>query len=249
MKIDAVLFDINGTLVDILTDDNHLGVFRKIRNFLNYMGIYTHKLELKELYFQTMKEQRAATKEEFPEFDSQAVWKKILELKHTDFSRQLPPEVLKSLPLMISRLYRSLTLCRKLTPYPDVPEVLEQLSKVYPLGIVSDAQTAYGLPELRAVNLAHYFKPIVISGDYGYRKPDKRIFQTALDALNVKAENTVFVGNDMYRDIYGPKQMGMKTVLFASNQGDKESRGAEPDYITFQFSQLPTALEFLKKNH
>jgi len=34
-----------------------------------------------------------------------------------------------------------------------------------------DAQTAYAVPELRAVGLHEYFDPIVISGDYGYRKP------------------------------------------------------------------------------
>jgi len=46
--------------------------------------------------------------------------------------------------------------------------------------VVSDAQSAYALPELRAVALADYFAATIISGDYGYRKPDPRLFQAAL---------------------------------------------------------------------
>jgi hypothetical protein len=41
------------------------------------------------------------------------------------------------------------------------------------------------------------------SGDHGYRKPDRRLFQLALDGMAIAAENTLYVGNDMCRDIYG----------------------------------------------
>jgi putative hydrolase of the HAD superfamily len=35
---------------------------------------------------------------------------------------------------------------------------------------------------LCAVGLLKYFNPIIVSGDYGYRKPDPRLFQKALEA-------------------------------------------------------------------
>ena len=62
-----------------------------------------------------------------------------------------------------------------LAAFPQTQEILAQLKTRYRLAVVSDAQSAYGLPELRAVGLADYFRPIVISGDYGYRKSDPRL--------------------------------------------------------------------------
>jgi putative hydrolase of the HAD superfamily len=85
-----------------------------------------------------------------------------------------------------------------------------------------------------------------VSGDYGFRKPDVRLFQMALDELNVCAEDAVYVGNDMYRDVFGAKQLGLRTVFFSSNQGDKEPHGADPDYIIYEFSELLQAIKFFQ---
>ncbi len=114
----------------------------------------------------------------------------------------------------------------------------------YQLAIVSDAQSAYAVPELHAVGLLNYFKPIIISGDYGYRKPDTRLFQHALDALQVQPEHVLFTGNDMHRDIFGAQQLKMKTIFFSSNQGEKHYQGVQPDYIIYHFAELPQAVNF-----
>jgi putative hydrolase of the HAD superfamily len=88
----------------------------------------------------------------------------------------------------------------------------------------------YARGELHKVGLLDYFDPIVISGDYGYRKPDRRLFQLALDEMGVAAENAVYVGNDMHRDIFGAREAGMTTVLFESDQGTSAYLDCVPDY-------------------
>jgi putative hydrolase of the HAD superfamily len=80
-----------------------------------------------------------------------------------------------------------------------VREVLEVLRERYPLAVVTDAQSPYARAELHKVGLLDYFDPIVVSGDHGYRKPDRRLFQLALDGMGVAAEHTLYVGNDMSR--------------------------------------------------
>jgi len=110
---------------------------------------------------------------------------------------------------------------------------------------VSDAQAAFAMPELRAVGLGEYFDPVIISGDFGYRKPDPRLFRKALDGLQISPEQAIFVGNDRYRDIFGAKQLGMRTVWFSNSQGIGRNGGAEPDYIIYQFCELPRAIDFL----
>ncbi|MBF0530406.1 MAG: HAD family hydrolase, partial [Deltaproteobacteria bacterium] len=130
--------------------------------------------------------------------------------------------------------------------YPEVKTVLGELAQRYKLAALSDAQSAWALPEMQAVGLDGYFQPIIVSGDYGYRKPDRRIFQAALDGLNALPENVLFVGNDMYHDIYGARQAGMKTVFFSSNQGRKKANGVEPDYIIYQFAEVRQAIAFFE---
>jgi putative hydrolase of the HAD superfamily len=56
MDIRAIAFDVNGTLVRILADDGDERAFRAAAHFLTYQGIDLHRYELRELYFQLLKE-------------------------------------------------------------------------------------------------------------------------------------------------------------------------------------------------
>ena len=98
-------------------------------------------------------------------------------------------------------------------------DTIKQLLPKYNLALISDGQTAYAVPELNAVGLFGYFDPIIVSGDLGYRKPDKRLFESALTAMKMEPSEVVLVGNDMYNDVHGAQKLGMKTVFFRSNQG------------------------------
>ena len=71
------------------------------------------------------------------------------------------------------------------------------------------------------------------------------MFEGALKQMNLQADEVIFIGNDMYRDVYGANRAGIKTVFFQSNQGDQRSRGVEPDYIIYRFEELPQAVAFL----
>src|SRR5258708_13319292 len=107
------------------------------------------------------------------------------------------------------------------------------------MAVVSDAQSAYAIPELRAVGLLHYFNPIIVSGDYGYRKPDPRLFQKALDALQVRPEQALFFGNDLYHDIFGAQQVGMNAIFASYIQGKPPSHPISPHYSTCPLPHLP----------
>jgi putative hydrolase of the HAD superfamily len=142
-------------------------------------------------------------------------------------------------------MYRGISRFR-LQLYPEVKTALDELAQRFKLAALSDAQSAWALPEMRAVGIEGYFQPIIVSGDSGFRKPDKRIFEAALNGLDLPPENVLFVGNDMYRDIYGAKQFGMKTVFFSSNQGRQTANGVEPDYIIYRFAELRQAIAFFE---
>ncbi len=243
MDIRALIFDINGTLIDIETDERMEQAYRAIAHFLTYQGITLHRWEALNLYFQIMKEQFERSTEIFPEFDVVAVWREILKRQGSDVTRSLPPRKLQQLPLFLAELQRGISR-KRLSLFPQVLEVLNQLREHYLLAVVSDAQSAWALPELRAVGLHEYFDPVVITGDYGYRKPDARLFQTALDRLQVLPNQAIFIGNDGYRDIFGARQLGIKTILFRHTQDMPRPNEAEPDYIIREFAELTRALAF-----
>jgi putative hydrolase of the HAD superfamily len=237
MDIRAVAFDVNGTMVRILADDGDERVFRAAAHFLTYQGIDLHRYELRELYFQLMKEQLRSSPEQYPEFDAVGIWRSIIEDLQTDFTRALPAAKLEQMPLFLAEMARGVSR-RRLGLYPCVREVLDVLRGRYPLAIVTDAQSAFARSELHKVGLLGYFDPIIVSGDHGYRKPDPRLFRLALDGMAVAAENTLYVGNDMYRDIYGAREAGLPTVMFDSDQGQKTYRDYAPDYTITDFRDL-----------
>ena len=243
MDIRALIFDINGTLIDIETDERMEQAYRAIGHFLTYQGITLHRWEALNLYFQIMKEQFERSTETFPEFDVVSVWREVLERQASASTRSLPPGKLQQLPLFLAELQRGISR-KRLCLFPQVLEVLSRLKEQYLLAVVSDAQSAYALPEIRAVGLDEYFDPVVISGDYGYRKPDARLFQKALDGLQVSPSQALFIGNDGYRDVFGARQLGIKTILFHHTQDMVRPNEAEPDYIIREFAELTRALDF-----
>jgi putative hydrolase of the HAD superfamily len=241
MDIRAVAFDVNGTLVRILTDDGMEQIFRSIAHFLTYQGIDLHRHQVRDLYFEHMKEQRQASPEEHPEFDAVGIWRSILQAHLTEFTRALPAEKLEQMPLFLAEMYRGISRCR-LRLYPHVREVLDVLRERYPLAAITDAQSAYARAELHKLGLLDYFDQIVVSGDHGYRKPDRRLFQLALDRMGVAAEHALYVGNDMHRDIFGAQEAGMTTVMVESDQGADVYLDCVPDYTITDLRDLLTIL-------
>jgi len=242
MDIRAVAFDVNGTLVRILTEDGIDQIFRSAAHFLTYQGIALHRHQVRDLYFQIMKEQLRASPEEYPEFDAIGIWRTIIEGHLTDFTRTLSVRKLEQMPLFLAEMSRGISR-RRLGLYPHVREVLDVLRERYPLALVTDSQSAFARGELHKVGLLDYFDPIIVSGDHGYRKPDRRLFEFALHGMGVAARNALYVGNDMYRDIYGAQEVGMKTVMFDSDQGAKVHLDCVPDYTIADFRDLLKILD------
>ncbi|MDH4316766.1 MAG: HAD family hydrolase [Desulfobulbaceae bacterium] len=247
MNIRGIMFDLNGTLININTDESYHEIYRFLANLLIYQGIQLSPEELRDLYFRLMKTQRRSSVEQYPEFDVVGIFRDIIEKHGTRYTRSLCYTKAKNLPLFLAEAYRAASLNR-LEIYPGVMDTLDDLIKCYKLTAVTDGQSPWALAELRGVGLGIYFPEIIASGDLGYRKPDRRIFDLALRKLRLPADQVVFVGNDMYRDIFGAQQLGMKTVFFRSNQGGQHHQRVNPDYIISYFPELLDALYFFKKN-
>ena len=237
----GLLFDLNGTLIDILTNEGERDLYRVTGNFLDYYGVKIAPCQLKNIFFELNREQRRVSGEEFPEFDVALIFENIIK-KY----KQREVKNIRKLAETAAIVFRAASRYQ-LELYDSVFEVLSSLQKNYILGAVSDGQTLWAMPEMQSLGLDKFFTTVIVSGDYGYRKPDQRLYRHALNELNLLPEEVIFIGNDMYRDVYGGHLAGMKTVFFKSNQGDHSPHGVAADYIIYQFSELPQAVDFLKK--
>jgi putative hydrolase of the HAD superfamily len=123
MDIRAIAFDVNGALVRILTDEGMDQIFRAAAHFLTYQGIDLCRDQVRDLYGQIMKEQRHTSREEHPEYDAVANWRRIIEGHATDFTRALPAGKLEQMPLFLAEMSRGISR-HHLGLYPHAREVL-----------------------------------------------------------------------------------------------------------------------------
>jgi putative hydrolase of the HAD superfamily len=239
MAFKGLLFDLYGTLIDIETDEGMEEIYRGISHFLTYHGVHLHRWEVRDHYFRIMNQQRDQSGEEYPEIVVEDIWDALLKEQG-----MRPASARFPLANILAQIFRGISR-KRLRLYPGVKETLDTLRGAYHLALVSDAQPCFARPEIRAVGLEGCFDAVVISAEYGFRKPDPRLFRAALEGLGLGAQEVIFVGNDMHRDIFGASRLGIKTIFFASNQGTQSHPGTNPNYVITGFEQLPEALAAL----
>ena len=225
-KLSAVLFDVYGTLVDIHTNEHRDDVFDSLSRFLEYRRVFIPGKELKELYFDHINEQIARSRERHAEVDVARAFGHVLRERGRTTDRYLT--------MITAQLYRSL--CReRFRLYDDTFWTLNEFRKRYRLGIVSDAQRLFCKPELKTLRLENFFNALVISSDYGFRKPDPRLFHIALAALDVPASEAAYIGNKYETDLIGAKEAGMAAAgLIRQSEDEKRTHGDNysPDFVT-----------------
>ncbi len=114
------------------------------------------------------------------------------------------------------------------------------------LGLVSNVSVPGPLMRrgLHALGVAELIDAAVFSSEIGVRKPDPRIYEAVLEALSVRAEQAVFVGDRVREDVVGPRTLGMRAVL--THEFRQESpNGTEPDGVIARFGELPAQLDRL----
>lgn len=112
---------------------------------------------------------------------------------------------------------------------PHIREVLEALEeRGIRTGVISNLGWSGAALKKRIDTLLpnNRFDFILTSSDYGVRKPDVRLFQTALAIAGLEPEEAWYCGNDFRKDYLAPRSAGMFSVLYRGFS-DKPSAPAE----------------------
>jgi HAD superfamily hydrolase (TIGR01509 family) len=90
-------------------------------------------------------------------------------------------------------------------PYPEVPDVLNDLKAIgVRMAVVSDNQP--GLESLHdGLGIAHFFEAYAISAELGCIKPDPRMYAHASDSLGLDPAECLFVDDVPRLVIAGPR--------------------------------------------
>jgi HAD superfamily hydrolase (TIGR01549 family) len=101
--------------------------------------------------------------------------------------------------------------------YPWVYETLEKLkNQGYRMSMISNAD---GRVEqiLKELNLLHYFERVFDSTIVGLSKPDKKFFELALSELNLTPNESIYIGDTFFYDVWGANAAGLGCIHLDPN--------------------------------
>lgn len=99
------------------------------------------------------------------------------------------------------------------TVMPGVPEALDALASAgYALVALSNADGSVERGLVRA-GLHDRFEAVIDSAVVGHEKPDRRIFEAALERVGATPEETLHVGDLLHVDVYGARAAGLHAAL------------------------------------
>ncbi|HTE48942.1 MAG TPA: HAD family hydrolase [Candidatus Paceibacterota bacterium] len=121
---------------------------------------------------------------------------------------------------------------------PNIPQVLEELSKNIPVSMFSNINLGNILPAL-GINL-NWFTHLLSSSMVGSPKPALDGYKKIIELSAISPDEILYVGDDIGKDVIPAKSVGIKAgVVF--------KKSAEADY---SFKDFKDILEFIKSaNH
>ena len=133
----------------------------------------------------------------------------------------------------------------KLNLFPDSHRTLSRLKDMgfYIILVSNTTQSTSNDVKvaLGKLGISHFFDAVVTSVDVGKEKPSREMFIAALETLGLKPDEALMVGDDLEKDIFGAKRIGIDGVLI-DRKGKFTSKSEE--YVRINsLAELPNILK------
>lgn len=230
MRYKNCIFDLYGTLVDIRTDESDPVLWEKLALFYGYYGAVYRPEELRAAYHRTVERMergvpqlcRDAAHEAYPEIRLERVFQRLYQEKGADCG--------EALAVYTGQFFRVLS-TRYIRLYDGARELLVHLRErgrgVY---LLSNAQAIFTRYELGALGIDGLFDGILLSSDWGCKKPDVQFFDLLFRQYPPAREDAIMIGNDGACDIAGARAVGLSTLYIRSNLSPGEPT-PRADYV------------------
>ncbi len=203
-RVEGVLFDCYGTLIDVLTDEHDMMTYRCLSRWLLYQGVRIAPERLRACYASRVREAADRTGERYPEVRVEEIFAGIC-AEHSVW--EIDGE---RLGVEAARAFRAASL-RRLGVIGKSRRLLD-LFGTEKKGVVSNGQRVFSEQEIRVLNLYDRLDFVVFSSDLGYQKPDPRIYTAALGRMELPARDVLFIGDDYENDVAMPRRLGMQAL-------------------------------------
>lgn len=215
----AVFFDVGNTLLypypsvsqvvrEVLAEEGHVHDLHAIDEYMPLVDDYYEDRYREDDTFWTNED------------ETSAVWVGMYSL----LCRKLGIDV--DAEKIAMRVYDEFGRANRWRAFDDVAPALERLrARGIKTGLISnwDRRLA-GLFD--GLGLMPLIDTVVSSAEVGLHKPDPRIFELALERLEVAAAHSVHVGDHYYADMVGAGSVGMLPVLIDRHGGEQQGRVA-----------------------
>jgi len=239
----VVLFDCYQTLIQLQSNERQFQAYIDLSEWLSYHGFYITPYRLFEQYHSIVQKQLLQSKDRNPDVEIGTVFRELLMRTHKS-SDEIGENLIDELCIQFRK---ATTISVDLIS--GIKSVLEILQSEYVLGIVSNTQRKFTLPELVKFDINRYFNEIVFSSDMLCGKPNKKIFKYILNRLNGHANEAIIVGDSLENDIIPAAKMGMKTVWVKYCNQDFPDKPAPNGAILCQnVEKLPEIIRGIAEN-
>lgn len=243
MTISAVFFDMGGTIETYTTSrEMRLRSAPGMRDILTSAGIDLHLSDedFLDLIARGMQRYHAWRMDSMEELSPSGVWRDFILAEYP-----IPEANINAVAEDLMFYYGSRFFHRELRP--EVPDVLAAIRPMgLRLGVISNVSSKNLVPVmLRRYGIYDTFDPIVLSCEYGRRKPDPAIFHYAARLANAPTSECVYIGDRINRDILGARRAGYRLAIqithdYAHGEIDE---GAVPDAVITNMGELLAILQ------
>ncbi len=212
LKVRAVIFDIDGTLIDSLDV-----IAESLVEAAKEMGYNIESKDVKKLIGIPGKE----------------IVKQLLKVSDP----QQIKEILGKWEENQRKIY-----AKRVKLYPKVKETLEYLkNRGFKLATATSLTSDKAKEILQMFSIEKYFDTCVAADDVKEGKPSPDVFLEAARRLDMKNEECIVVGDTEY-DILAAKAAKMKIILFDPQKQRLKTVKVKPDFIIHSFQELKTLL-------
>ncbi|MBO7240771.1 MAG: YjjG family noncanonical pyrimidine nucleotidase [Bacteroidaceae bacterium] len=123
---------------------------------------------------------------------------------------------------------------------PGAIELLEYLRPKYRMYILSNGFKELQSRKMQTAGIDKYFDAVILSEDIGVNKPDRRLYEHALDTTSSKPEESLMIGDMFDTDIVGAANSGIDSIYF-----NPKGKTGHPFAPTYEVKKLLDIKEIL----
>jgi putative hydrolase of the HAD superfamily len=213
--IKAIIFDLDNTILD------RTSTFRSFTNTLlnHYFG---HLDATQNLFDRIIQLDQDGYK------DKQELFLELLE--------ELPwaekPELAELLTFYSTEYVKNAVLME------HAREVIRHAKRKYKVGLITNGRSFIQFGKIDQLGIRNEFDLIIVSEEAGVKKPDPAIFELAIQQLNLRPDQCIFIGDHPEKDIEGAAKVGMNTIWIEVNQSWREGLNAKPLHQIVKLEEL-----------